>query len=67
MNEFFMNDLVDDLLEVGFDLKQVKAALEDGAWQAKAGVTQEEAEAAYANVLERIAKQTVERGANDHH
>ena len=67
MNEFFMNDLVDDLLEVGFDLKQVKAALEDGEWQAKAGVTQEEAEAAYANVLERIAQQTVERGANDHH
>ena len=28
MNEFFMNDLVDDLLEIGFDLKQVKAALE---------------------------------------
>ena len=55
-----MNDLVDDLLEVGFDLKQVKAALEDGEWQAKAGVTQEEAEAAYANVLARIAKQTVE-------
>ena len=60
MNKLFMNDLVDDLLEVGCDLKRVKAALEDGEWQAKAGVTQEEAEAAYANVLERIAKQTVE-------
>ena len=55
MNEFFMNDLVNDLLEAGFDLKQVKAALQDGSWQAQAGISQEEAEEAYAHVLRCIA------------
>lgn len=58
MNDL-VDDLVDDLLEVGFDLIQVKAALEDGEWQGKAGITQAEAEAAYAVVLLRIAQQAV--------
>lgn len=48
---------VQDLIDLGFDLKQVKAALEDGAWLASTGISQEEAEAAYASVCVRIAKQ----------
>ncbi len=55
-----MNDLVDDLLVLGFTLMQIKAALKDGAWLATTSIPEEEAEAAYANVLERIAQQTVE-------
>ena len=51
-----VNDLVQDLIDLGFDLAQVKAALEDGAWQDKAGISQEESEEAYAAVLLLLAE-----------
>jgi hypothetical protein len=51
-----VNDLVQDLIDIGFDLTQVKAALEDGAWQDKAGISQEECEEAYAAVLLLLAE-----------
>jgi hypothetical protein len=50
-----VNDLVQDMIELGFDLMQIKAALEDGSWQAQAGISQEEAEEAYAHVMRCIA------------
>jgi hypothetical protein len=53
-----MTNLVDDLLELGYDLKQVKAALEDGSWQSQMGILQEESEEAYADVIERIKTET---------
>jgi hypothetical protein len=49
------NDLVNDMLAFGFGLMQIKAALEDGSWQAQAGISQEEAEEAYAHVMRCIA------------
>ena len=55
MTEVFINDLMQDMLDAGFGLMQIKAALEDGSWQAQAGISQEEAEEAYAHVLRCIA------------
>jgi len=51
-----INDLVQDLIDLGFDLTQVKAALEDGAWQDKAGISQEESEEAHAAVVLLLAE-----------
>ena len=51
-----VNDLVQDMIELGFDLMQIKAALEDGSWQDKAGISQEESEEAYAAVLLLLAE-----------
>ena len=49
-----MSDLVDDLIGLGFTLRQIKAALEDGSWLASSGISESEAEAAYADVQERL-------------
>mgnify|MGYP001176765104 FL=1 len=51
-----VNDLVQDLIDLGFDLAQVKAALEDGSWQDKAGISQEESEEAHAAVVLLLAE-----------
>ena len=49
-----MSDLVDDLIVLGFTLTQIKAALQDGSWLASSGISESEAEAAYADVQERL-------------
>ena len=49
-----MSDLVDDLIVLGFTLTQIKAALRDGSWLATTSISEEEAEAAYADVQERL-------------
>ena len=51
-----VNDLVQDMIELGFDLMQIKAALEDGTWQGKAGISQEESEEAHAAVVLLLAE-----------
>lgn len=49
------NELVDDMLELGFTLYQIKAALEDGEWLKMADIGQAEAEDAHDAVVARIA------------
>ena len=49
-----MSNLVDDLIEIGFTLTQIKWALQDGSWLAISGISESEAEAAYADVKERL-------------
>jgi hypothetical protein len=51
-----MNELVQELLDLGFNLIQIKTALEDGAWQDKAGISQEESEEAHAAVMLLLAE-----------
>jgi hypothetical protein len=48
------NELVEDMLELGFTPYQIKAALEDGEWLEAANISQEEAEEAHAAVVARI-------------
>jgi len=42
------------LMHAGFDLYQIKAAFEDGAWLASVEIEQEDAEAYHAIVLQMI-------------
>jgi hypothetical protein len=49
-------EFVQYLLDIGFDLNQVKAALENGSWQAEAGMSAEEQGEAYRSVLSIIAE-----------
>ena len=53
------NELVEDMLGLGFELIQVKTALEDGAWLKMAQISQAEAEEAHAVVVELIKEKEI--------
>jgi uncharacterized protein YeaC (DUF1315 family) len=52
----FMNELVEDMLSLGFTPYQIKLALESGEWLKAADISQEEAEEAHAVVTAMQAK-----------
>ena len=54
------NELVDDMLGLGFELIQIKLALEDGHWLEMAQISQAEAEEAHAVVVELIKEREKE-------
>ena len=55
-----MNELVKDMLGLGFELIQIKLALEDGHWLKMAQISQAEAEEAHAVVVELIKEREKE-------
>jgi hypothetical protein len=54
------NELVGDLLSIGFELIQIKLALEDGQWLKTAQISQAEAEEAHAVVVALIKEREKE-------
>ena len=54
------NELVDDMRGLGFELIQIKLALEDGHWLEMAQISQAEAEEAHAVVVELIKEREKE-------
>jgi hypothetical protein len=54
------NELVNDMLGLGFELIQVKLALEDGHWLKMAQISQAEAEEAHAVVVALIKEREKE-------
>jgi len=55
-----MNELVADMMGLGFELIQIKLALEDGHWLKMAQISQAEAEEAHAVVVELIKEREKE-------
>lgn len=54
------NELVADMMGLGFELIQIKLALEDGHWLKMAQISQAEAEEAHAVVMELIKEREKE-------
>jgi hypothetical protein len=55
-----MNELVADMMGLGFELIQIKLALEDGHWLEMAQISKAEAEEAHAVVVELIKEREKE-------